>query len=327
MKLLGLVWVIFLVVSPPVFAHEVRPAYLLLEEQPEQVFSVLWKVPAKGGVGPALQLVLPDSCQRKSNPLDELRDGSYIRNWEITCTPEGLEGQLVTVDGLSTTLIDVIVRVEWLDGQSFQTLLTPDQTEAVIGERREVPQLYHFFPIGIKHILTGFDHLTFVFCLLLFVRRFMPLLKTITAFTAAHSLTLFMVSLGLLTVPAAPVEVMIAFSIALLAAEVLDKKVGSVPSGWKIAFVFGLLHGLGFAGALQQIGLPPDDIVSALLLFNLGVEAGQVAFVLVVLICLWGLERIWPKGLPRIERFATYAVGITAAFWVFERLAGFAVAG
>lgn len=303
----------------PAWAHEVRPAYLLLEEQQEGVFSVLWKTPVVNGYMPDIQLVLPD-CQDQSQPFAETRDGAIIRTWTMRCGSKGLEGEQIVVKGLSGTLIDVIVQIRWNDGQELSMLLTPDRTRGRIGTRQKSSQPYEFLPMGIKHILSGFDHLAFLLCVLLFVRQFVPLLKTITAFTLAHSITLFLVSLKFITVPAAPVEVMVALSIVLLAAEVLNKKKSSMSKGWKLTFIFGLLHGLGFASALQGIGLPENGVLTALFLFNLGVEIGQIAFVLSALAFLGALERIRAGSRLLFERVAVNLAGMTAVFWMIQRL-------
>ncbi len=316
--LLFLVFCILLV-RVPVWAHEVRPAYLMLEEQQDNVFSVLWKMPVVNGYMPDIQLVLPD-CQEQSQPFAETRDGAVIRTWTMRYGTKGIEGEPIAVKGLSGTLIDVIVQIRWNDGRELSMLLTPDQTRGRIGTRQKSSQPYQFLPMGIKHILSGFDHLAFLLCVLLFVRRFVPLLKTITAFTLAHSITLFLVSLKVITVPAAPVEVMVAFSIVLLAAEVLKKNKSSVSKGWKLTFIFGLLHGLGFASALQGIGLPEDGVLTALFLFNLGVEIGQIAFVLSVLVFLGALERIRAGSRLFVETVAVNLAGMTAVFWMIQRL-------
>ena len=307
-------------ISIQAMAHEVRPAYLMIEELTDGTFSVLWKIPTLGGTMPRIELVLPDECQRKSEPFAEMRNGAYVRSWNVVCGADGIESQPIQIKGLSATLIDVSVRVHWADGQGTQLLLTPDKTKGMIGARKKQSRSSQFLPMGIKHILGGFDHLAFLFCILLYMQKAIPLLKTITAFTLAHSITLFLVALGSLTVPSAPVEFMVALSIVLVAAETLSKKNSSVSQGWKMTFAFGLLHGLGFASALQGIGLPEGDVILALLLFNLGVEVGQLGCVLIILIHFRILERIWTGSRPIIERYAAHAVGSIGIFWMIERV-------
>lgn len=320
MKKIILFLIAVLYIAPPAWSHEIRPAYLILDEQADGSFSALWKVPALSGAMPDIQLELPPECRQQSKPFAELRDGAYIRTWNLSCGSDGLEGGKIQIKGLSATLIDVMIRIDWLDGQGTRLLLTPDETEGVVESRRKQSRSIQFLPMGIRHILYGFDHLAFLFCLLLFMRRTIPLIKTITAFTLAHSLTLFLVSTGLLVVSAAPVEFLVALSIVLLAAEVLGKKESSVSQGWKITFAFGLLHGLGYAGALQRIGVPEGDVFSALLLFNLGVEIGQIGFVILVLIHLRLLSRIWSGSRTAVEQYAAHAVGFVGVYWMIERL-------
>ena len=184
---------------------------------------------------------------------------------------------------------------------------------------------------GVEHILFGFDHLLFVLALILIVRSGRVLLWTITAFTLAHSITLSLATLGVVQVPAPPVEAAIALSIVLLACEIIRLRRGQTSLTarwpWLVAFAFGLLHGLGFAGALTEIGLPQGDIPLALFAFNVGVEIGQLIFVAAVLGVLACVKRIdFP---PVVERhalsIATYGIGTMAAFWFIERLAGFAI--
>ncbi|MCG8633511.1 MAG: HupE/UreJ family protein [Desulfobacterales bacterium] len=323
MKSLFFILLCALWVALPVNAHEVRPAYLMLEETADNQFSVLWKTPVTGGYAPRIELVLPEGCEQKSGTFTEVRDGAYIRSRTMACSPEGLDGREISVKGLSGTLIDVIIRISWKDGREEQLLLTPDQTRTVIGTPQKDTRARMFLPMGITHILEGADHLAFVMCLLLFVRRFVPLLKTITAFTLSHSITLFLVSLGIISVPAAPVEAMIALSIVLLAAEALRNSPGPISGVWKMTFVFGLLHGLGFAGALQGIGLPESGVLPALLFFNLGVEIGQLIFVLSVLAILGGLERIRAGSRPVVERYTANLVGMAGVFWVITRVTAF----
>jgi hydrogenase/urease accessory protein HupE len=181
--------------------------------------------------------------------------------------------------------------------------------------------------LGIEHILFGVDHLLFVLCLLLLVRGIRSLLATVTAFTLAHSITLAAATLGFIRVPATPVEATIALSIVFLACELVrgdGRRTVARSHPWLVAFSFGLLHGLGFAGALAEVGLPQGEIPLALFAFNVGVELGQLAFVTAVL-SLWRLVRLVPLRLPACTpRAAGYAIGSVAAFWVFARLASVA---
>ena len=181
--------------------------------------------------------------------------------------------------------------------------------------------------LGIEHILLGIDHLLFVLGLLLIVRGFGLLLKTITAFTVAHSVTLAMATLGFVNVPQAPVEAVIALSILFLASELAKQQKGNPGMTsrypWVVALSFGLLHGFGFAGALSEVGLPQTDIPLALLFFNVGVEVGQLMFVAIVLMIFWVIQKLkfrWPAWTKQVP---AYAIGSLAAFWFIQRTVSF----
>lgn len=346
------------------WAHEVRPAYLELTERAKGEFDVLWKVPSLGGAplageeipheeAPVLpddpkapktmpcgcpaptvsQLLrgtlpihpsMPKGAETISLPRVERLPGAEIKRWTILTGPGGLEGWEVTVHGLSATMVDVLVRVELADGRVVSRLLRPDAPSFTFSSETAGPAVGGYFVLGIEHILLGIDHLLFVLALVLIVRGVGLLVKTITAFTIAHSITLTLAALGVVEVPSAPVEAIIALSIVFVAAEIIHRRQGrsglTERAPWVVAFTFGLLHGFGFAGALSELGLPPNDIPLALLLFNLGVEAGQLAFVGVVLALIALLARLrlplprWAPWLP------PYAIGSVAMFWVIQRV-------
>ena len=243
----------------------------------------------------------------------------------VSCT-RGLEGQRIAIDRLDGTLTDVLVRIENSDGSVRTARLTPSAPSFIVPERPgPLMVLRAYVGLGVEHILFGVDHLLFVLCLLLLVKSLRQLFATITAFTLAHSITLAAATFGFIHVPAAPVEATIALSIVFLASELVRGEVGrgavtrSYP--WLVAFGFGLLHGLGFAGALAEVGLPQGEIPLALFAFNVGVELGQLAFVASVL-TLARLVRLMPLRFPTWGPGAAgYAIGSVAAYWVMARLA------
>jgi hypothetical protein len=306
-------------------AHEVRPGFLELRETSANVFLMTWKVPALGEYRLAITPRLPDSCRIVGEPASLQAGGAFIEHEQVSCD-RGLEGQTIAIDGLDATLTDVLVRIEIADGSVRSARLTPSSPSFVVPEQPgPLMVLRAYVGLGIEHILFGVDHLLFVLCLLLLVRGFRQLLTTITAFTLAHSITLAAATLGLIRIPAAPVEATIALSIVFLASELVRGEAGrsavtrSYP--WLVAFSFGLLHGLGFAGALAEVGLPHREIPLALFAFNVGVELGQLAFVTAVL-KLVHLARLVSLRLPAWGPGAAgYAIGSLAAFWVFARLA------
>jgi hypothetical protein len=304
-------------------AHEVRPAYLEIRETSSGTFDVLWKVPARGEYRLSLHVRLPGEC--RGAPLHgSFVGGAFIEQWQASC-PNGLVGGTIAIDGLSATRTDVLARLERVDGTTQTVRLTPEQTSFVVAAAPTALEVSGtYFMLGVEHILLGIDHLLFVLGLLLLVRGLLPLVKTITAFTVAHSITLGASVLGYIPLDRAPIEAAIALSIVLLAREIVVADRGLVHlthrKPWLVAFVFGLLHGLGFAGALGEIGLPPAAIPAALLFFNLGVEAGQLVFVLVLLAAHRLLRGVLAELAPKASPVLGYALGALATLWFFERL-------
>jgi len=308
-------------------AHEVRPGYLELVETEVDTFAVTWKVPLFRDAPLYIRPVLPSGVEAMTPVTTRAVRGAELKKWSFRLEG-GLAGQTVAIRDLDKTLTDVLVRVQWLDGSSHTTRLTPTNIEGTIPEKptwRGVAASY--FVLGVEHILGGIDHLLFVLALLLIVQGVRLLVETITAFTIAHSITLALATLGFVQVPSAPVEAIIALSIVFVAAEILHGRAGrpglTGRYPWVVAFTFGLLHGFGFAGALADVGLPQSAIPLALLFFNVGVEAGQLLFVAGALVVLAVLVRIrvpWPEW---SRAFPPYAIGSVAMFWVIQRVAAF----
>ncbi|HET6349500.1 MAG TPA: HupE/UreJ family protein [Candidatus Krumholzibacteria bacterium] len=312
--------------SHAAFAHELRPAYLQLREVEPNTFDVLWKVPARGdNLRLGLYVRLPERCHNLTQPRGFIAGMAYVERWRVTAD-NGLAGAVVSVDGLSSTLTDVLVRVEFLDGATQMTRLVPSSPSFTVTPSPGTWQIVRtYVALGYEHILLGLDHLLFVFGLLLIVRSRRTLLKTITAFTVAHSITLAIATLGYAHAPLAPLNVAIAMSILFLGPEIVRSWRGetslTLRYPWVVAFGFGLLHGFGFASGLTTAGMAPSAIPQALLWFNVGVELGQVSFVVVVLAMARAfrvLEMRWPLW---IERLPGYAVGMFGAFWTIQRAA------
>lgn len=313
-----------------VSAHETLPASLLLDERSADVFAVSWRVPATEGAAPEMQPVLPENCRQTDAIQRVPAAGARLERWQITCAG-GIAGRQLHIAGQADYLLDTVVRVSLLDGRVVSRIARPRAPEVMLDLAPQTRQDEGgFFRLGIEHILGGVDHLLFIVCLLLWVPAALPLLGTITGFTLAHSITLTLATLGVIHVPVPPVEACIALSIVFLAAELVRaRQPHAAPVSrrrpWLMAFAFGLLHGLGFAGALREIGLPADAIGGALLLFNLGVEAGQCLFV-GALLALFALLRRGASlaslaSLPtRLQALPIYGVGALAAFWFFQRL-------
>ena len=322
-RLLALLLLVFALVRPAA-AHELRPAYLELAERAPGHFSVLWKVPAAGDRRLGLYLRLPETCRNITEPLGAVENASYFERWKVSCDG-GLKGQTITIDGLRSTLTDALARISWADGSVEVERLTPEQPSLVLRGAQTVWEVARtYFMLGVEHILGGFDHLLFVLALMLLIRDPWTLVKTITAFTLAHSITLSGAALGYLSLPQAPVEVVIALSIAFVARELILMKPGerrlSEAYPWLVSFSFGLLHGFGFAGALKDIGLPQADVPLALLNFNLGVEAGQLVFVAAVLILYRAAMALTRIPFPPLRTTMAYGIGAAATFWLLTRL-------
>lgn len=304
-------------------AHEVRPAYLQIDQVGPARYNVLWRTPLLSGMRLPVVLRFSDGIRLVTEPAGrELPDSVVERS--IIEVPDGLVGQRISFLGLQASITDVLVRVKLKDGTVTTTLVRPSQPWIEVQAKESSFQVVKVFVVeGIEHILFGFDHLLFVLALMLIVRSTRTLLLTITAFTVAHSITLTFATLGWVTLPSGPVEIMIAFSIALVAAEIVAMERGkaslTISAPWVVAFAFGLLHGFGFASALKNLGLPQGDIPLALFCFNVGVEIGQLMFVSLLL----AAAALWRKffEFPRWAlAFSGYGIGTVAAFWTLERL-------
>lgn len=309
-------------------ADEIRPALLDIKEQTTGLFAVTWKVPTRGEQVLAITPQLPESLELVGVRSVQEVPGARIEHATYKNNRESLTGQTIAIEGLSALQTDVLLLVQLQDGNQHSAILRPASAEFTIpleASRLEIAGDY--WRMGTVHILEGVDHLLFVLALLLIVSGFGPLLKAVTAFTVAHSITLAMATLGVIHVPPAPTEAIIALSILFLAAEIVHKHDGRIGLTerwpWLIAFLFGLFHGLGFAGALSEIGVPQAEVPLALLLFNVGVETGQLLFIAVVLsgMALW---RRLPLTAPAAAwRVAPYAIGALAAYWTIERVMSF----
>ena len=300
-------------------AHEVRPALLRIDAAAEGRYRAVWKLPLAGGRLLPLAPVFPEQCAARSTGFDNTLSGAIVQRFDLDC-PSGLRGGTVAIDGLSRTITDVMVQATLADGSSFSGLLKPSRPALTIGDGDGAAAL-GYLTLGIEHLLLGFDHILFVLTLMFFLHRFGPLAKAVTAFTVAHSITLALSALQLVHLPQAPVEAVIALSILFLAVEKLrgvDDSI-SVNHTWVVAFAFGLLHGFGFAGALADIGLPRENLALALLLFNLGVEIGQLAVVAAALAVVWAVGKLGIVVPRHVVRAPLYLSGCLAGYWFVSR--------
>ncbi len=309
-------------------AHRLQPAYLEINEQTTGTFNILWKRPLAGSRLMNIYPKLPAGCTNITEPVVQVFAGGAVERWMVDCGEKGLTNETIVIDGLPATQTDILLRIQLANGSMHTTVLRPDSPSFLVPEKASKSKVAgSYLVLGIDHILGGFDHLLFVLGLLLIVRSTRLLIKTITAFTLAHSVTLALAALGFVHVPQAPVEAVIALSILFLATELSKQQRGeaglTTKAPWLVALCFGLLHGFGFAGALTEVGLPQTDIPLALLFFNLGVEAGQLIFVAGVLCVVWMINKMkfrWPVWM---EQMPAYAIGSLAAFWFIQRTVSF----
>ncbi len=307
-------------------AHEARPGFLELRETGPETYGFLWKAPSGGdaveiGVAPSI----PAGCRLATTGGQALPPGATLVRGTLTCAG-GIAGKTIAIAGLETTVTDVLVRVFHADGRLESHLLRPASPAVTLGSATTGRQrAAGYVRLGVEHILMGVDHLLFVLGLLLIVSDRWALVKTITSFTVAHSLTLAVATLGLARAPLPPLNAAIALSILFLGPEIVRTWRGetsfTIRHPWVVAFAFGLLHGFGFASGLTSMGLPQAEIPLALLLFNVGVEIGQLFFVALILLLersFRTLEIRWPRW---VEALPGYAVGSLGAYWTIQRTA------
>lgn len=304
-------------------AHEVRPGLLELREQGDGRFSMLWKQPAGGEVEIRIAPVFPESCALVTRDRQQVAPGALISRGTLVCEG-GLGGKSISIAGLETTITDVLVRVHHADGRLETHMLKPASPSVELGAVTTTVQLAgSYLRLGFEHILLGVDHLLFVLGLLLIVADRWTLVKTITAFTVAHSITLAIATLGYASAPAVPLNLLIALSILFLGPEVVRAWRGetsfTIRHPWVVAFAFGLLHGFGFASGLTTTGLPPDEIPFALLMFNIGVEAGQLAFVFLVVALERAFRALQIQWSRPVTLLPGYVVGSLGAYWTLQR--------
>ncbi len=323
-RFLWLCLFVWALAAAPAQADELRPGYLEFTQSSQSDWRLVWKAPLRGGLSQETQPILPSGCAVKGPPEREAALMAIISRFTVTCSGE-VSGKAIGLSAFGTAQTDVLVRVAPL-GRPVQALkLTADQPTAFIEtkpDRLQVAKTY--LVLGIEHILSGYDHLLFVVSLVLLLTGWHTIVAAVTAFTVAHSLTLIGTSLGFLGLPQRPVEALIALSIIFLAVEIVKKQDGkprlSERIPWVVAFLFGLLHGFGFAGALAEIGLPETDVPTALFTFNIGVEIGQLIIVVATIIAVTLVSRLRPSAVRPAIVTASYGIGAISSMWLIERL-------
>lgn len=321
--------------STLVHADELRPSYIELKQINDRDWDVFWKA---AELSPLAQgsVILPENCSVDGEPQKKFVQENILTSFSISCDGE-IAGKQIGLRGLEFSNSDALVRIAALN-QDVQTIrLTPNQNIAAIkapeGKNIISNVAGAYTLLGFEHIIEGYDHLLFVLALVLLIPGLRLVAWTVTAFTLAHSITLIGTTLGYLSLPSQPVEAVIALSIIFLALEVVqslrakhrnDAKIIRLSQRypWVIAFLFGLLHGFGFAGALAEIGLPQNDVPIALLTFNVGVELGQLLIVVIGIASLRLIDHYKPQHSRIVKLTLSYTIGIIATYWFIERMIG-----
>lgn len=309
---------------PPGLCHESQPGAIEIEETGPARYKITWRAPIYYGKPHPARLELPEEWKTIGQPTERRRSNDIVFVRTVTTGEEGIDGKIIRFPGLESTITDVFVRVNRVDGSQMTTVARPTKPWAELrGERpwHETSREYLF--LGFHHILLGIDHLLFVLGLLLIVQNRTMLIKTITSFTIAHSITLGIATLGYANAPLPPLNAAIALSILFLGPEIVRVKRGqtslTIRYPWLIAFGFGLLHGFGFASGLSTTGMPRTELPWALLWFNVGVELGQLLFVFIALGLVWAfrvLQVHWPRWVLWLPG---YTVGSLGAYWTIQR--------
>jgi hydrogenase/urease accessory protein HupE len=315
-----------LAASADVSAHESQPGMVELRQVDKDRYEVTWRAPIYFGQPHPARLALPAHWKTVVDPTMRMLPDSQVFRSVVVVGGKGVEGSILRFPGLENTITDVFVRLNRLDGTVMTAVVRPTKPYAQLrGERSWYTTAGEYIGLGFHHILQGVDHLLFVLGLMLIVKGRMTLIKTITAFTAAHSITLAIATLGYAQAPLPPLNAAIALSILFLGPEIVRSWRGetslTINYPWVVAFLFGLLHGFGFASGLTTTGMPKAELPLALLFFNVGVESGQLVFVFTALALVRSfkvLEVRWPRW---AEALPGYMVGSLGAYWTIQRTA------
>jgi hydrogenase/urease accessory protein HupE len=305
-------------------AHESQPGSLEIKQLPQDRYDITWRAPIYYGKPHPARLQLPEDWQTIGQPTERRTVDAIVFHRVISTGGKSVEGKIIRFSGLESTITDVFIRLKRLDGTLMTTVARPTKTWAELrGERPWHATAGEYLGLGFHHILMGVDHLLFVLGLLLIVQGRMMLLKTITSFTVAHSITLAIATLGYAHAPLPPLNAAIALSILFLGPEVESSRRGetslTIQFPWLVAFAFGLLHGFGFASGLSTTGMPKAELPWALLWFNVGVELGQLVFVFLALTLAWSFKTLairWPRW---AQALPGYTVGSLGAYWTIQR--------
>jgi len=308
-------------------AHEVRPAQLNINEISDTRYFVKWRVPARQGQKVGIDVEFSGQCAYRRDEGMIYSGGAATQTFVLQC-PSGVAGEEIYISNLAATMLDVMINIDFLDGQKIHTLIRPSSPSYIVPQAQEYTGVARdYLMLGIAHILLGWDHLAFVLGLVLLLRQWRPVLIAVSGFTVAHSVTLCLVALGYMQVSVPAVEAVIALSIIVLAVEILKNKDKQrqtliISRPWLVSSVFGLFHGLGFASALANYGLPSHAQVFALVAFNIGVEVGQIVFI-ALLLALSVLAQNFPTYVVRTAHYGSvWLLGVMGSYWFIGRFSG-----
>lgn len=316
-------------------AHDSRPNFIEIIETDPGIFSVQWKVPATVPTAALPTIGMPESCTTDARRATQQAGGAHVGRQDYHC-PDGLSGQAISINfPVLNPSLSTLFQVRLATGEQHVRVLKPDESEWIVPDAENALAVAgQYTALGVEHIWIGIDHLLFVACLLLIARTARKVLITITGFTVAHSITLALAALDVIRIPTPPVEAAIALSVVFLAWEIVkdDKEQLTYRYPVAVSTSFGLLHGLGFAAVLRDIGLPQTELPTALLFFNIGVEIGQILFVLALLAGFFVIRPLLRRLLTTdgdemhwtsLTTPAAYIIGGVASYWLIDRISGF----
>ena len=306
------IFIIFSMIGFNINAHEMNPARLIVEELPENNYKTIWMYPLKNS-GLESEVAF-SGCNKLFSNIPKI-NGKYLDTEMLLECENSIKGQSISIKGLSRTT-DALITIKYRDKTSFEGLVSVNDSSILVPSEVSLFPTSYFW-LGVEHLLSGIDHVLFVFGLLFIIKGIGTLIKTITAFTIAHSFTLALSVLGIFSLPQLVTEALIALTLIYLALEIHEKTFfKSTP--WLLAFGFGLLHGFGFAGALTEIGIANDSLLLSLLFFNLGIEAGQLLILPALALIIWILKNNKIQEFSNV--FSSYCIGGIGSFWLIDRI-------
>ncbi len=307
------------------FAHQSGLSYIKITEDKAHHISVVYKTPLQDLNANPIEIHYPHECFKTEQFPHDIHKGFIIQKYKLECSSGGLFGKRIWIKGLIKQNRGVLIEYQNPSLKQSRLLRAESPFILIDAKSSKLTLFISYLKLGIHHILSGYDHLLFVLCLLILAKNLKALLFAVTAFTLAHSITLASAMLGVVNLPVAFIEAMIALSILFLARELVQTQQNTLTKKHLeyVAFIFGLLHGFGFSNVLKSIGLADDALALSLFSFNLGIEIGQLLFILAVSLIYYLVKRLIKRPLLEIKVYVGYFVGILSAFWFIQRVLAF----